>query len=58
MNMGGQIGGAITSSLTPVIAKHYGWGASFFAAAGLCVLGSLLWLLVDPTKELVCEPKT
>jgi ACS family glucarate transporter-like MFS transporter len=58
MNMGNQIGGAVTASLTPVIAKHFGWGASFFVAAGLCVLGSLLWLFVDPAKELTCEPKT
>jgi MFS transporter, ACS family, glucarate transporter len=57
MNMGNQIGGAITASLTPVIAKHYGWGASFFVAATLCVLGSLMWLLVDPTKELASEPR-
>src|SRR6202023_1212825 len=32
MNMGGQIGGAVTASLTPLIAKYYGWGASFFLA--------------------------
>jgi ACS family glucarate transporter-like MFS transporter len=57
MNMGGQIGGAVTASLTPVIAKYLGWGASFFVAAGLCTLGSLLWLLVDPTKELGCGPE-
>jgi MFS transporter, ACS family, glucarate transporter len=56
MNMGGQIGGAVTASLTPVIAKHFGWGMSFFVAAGLCVLGSLMWLLVDPTQELACKP--
>ncbi len=56
--MGGQIGGAVTASLTPVIAKHYGWGASFSVAAGLCVLGSLLWLLVDPEEELAHEPET
>jgi ACS family glucarate transporter-like MFS transporter len=58
MNMGGQIGGAVTASLSPLIAKFFGWGASFFVAAVLCVIGSLLWLLVDPTTELACEPKT
>jgi ACS family glucarate transporter-like MFS transporter len=58
MNMGGQIGGAVTASLTPVIAQHFGWGASFFTAAALCVVGSLLWLVVDPAKELAHEPKT
>ena len=52
MNMGGQIGGAVTASLTPYIAAHYGWTASFLTAAGLCALGSLLWLTVNPDREL------
>jgi len=56
MNMGGQIGGAVTASLTPLIAKHYGWAASFLAAAGLCAVGSLAWLLVDPSRELDALP--
>jgi MFS transporter, ACS family, glucarate transporter len=46
MNMGGQIGGALTASLTPAIASHAGWTASFLVAAVLCALGSLLWLFV------------
>jgi len=48
MNMGGQLGGTLTASLTPLIAKHYGWTASFLVAAGLCAFGSLAWLLVEP----------
>jgi ACS family glucarate transporter-like MFS transporter len=52
MNMGAQIGGAVTASLTPFIAKHLGWTASFLVAAGLCVLGAAAWLLVDPTRTL------
>ncbi len=52
MNMGGQIGGAVTASLTPWIASLYGWTASFLVAAGLCLLGALSWLLVDPTNTL------
>ncbi|HWB33244.1 MAG TPA: MFS transporter [Acidobacteriaceae bacterium] len=48
VNMGGQIGGAVTASLTPLLAAHFGWGASFGAAAGLAVLGALSWLTVDP----------
>ncbi len=48
VNMGGQIGGACTASLTPLIAAHFGWEASFATAAGLAVLGALAWLLVDP----------
>lgn len=46
MNMGGQLGGALTASLTPAIASHWGWTASFLVAAALCAVGSLLWMLV------------
>ena len=52
MNMGGQIGGALTGSLTPWIAARYGWTASFLVAAGLCLLGAVSWLVVDPLKTL------
>src|SRR5215469_5054129 len=52
MNMGNQIGAALTASLTPWIAMHFGWNASFLVAAALCVLGAASWLVVDPTKSL------
>ncbi|MGH9395939.1 MAG: MFS transporter [Terriglobia bacterium] len=52
INMGGQIGGAVTASLTPLIAGSYGWTASFLVAAVLCVLGGLAWLLVNPQRSL------
>ena len=52
MNMGGQIGGALTGSLTPWIAARYGWTASFLVAAALCLLGALSWLVVDPRNTL------
>jgi ACS family glucarate transporter-like MFS transporter len=46
MNMGGQLGGALTASLTPVIANRWGWHASFLTAASLCAGGALAWLVV------------
>ncbi len=52
MNMGGQIGGAVTASLSPWIAARFGWTASFLVAAGLCAIGSVLWLWVDPSRKL------
>src|SRR5580658_961055 len=52
MNMGGQIGGAVTGSLTPWIAVRYGWTASFLVAAALCLLGALSWLAVNPLNSL------
>jgi ACS family glucarate transporter-like MFS transporter len=55
MNMGAQIGGAVTAQLTPWIAKDFGWTASFLVAAGLCVLGAVTWLFVDPRRRLADE---
>lgn len=57
MNMGGQIGGALTASLTPWIAKRFSWGTSFFVAAALCSIGALLWLAVDPQRQIMTEPE-
>jgi MFS transporter, ACS family, glucarate transporter len=56
MNMGNQLGGALTASLTPWLAKYFGWGTSFFVAAALCAIGALAWVMVDPERELVPEP--
>lgn len=52
MNMGAQVGGAVTASLTPAIAVRFGWTASFLVAATLCLLGAAAWLMVDPACAL------
>ena len=52
MNMGAQLGGAVTTSLTPIIAAHFGWTASFLAAAFMAVLGATAWFFVDPERTL------
>ena len=53
VNMGGQIGGAVTASLTPWIAQKYGWTTSFGISAGLAVFGALCWMTVHPERPLV-----
>jgi ACS family glucarate transporter-like MFS transporter len=57
MNMGGQVGGAVTASLTPWIAEHFGWTASFLVAAAVCLAGSLAWLLVNPETPISIRPE-
>jgi ACS family glucarate transporter-like MFS transporter len=52
MNMGGQTGSWLTSWLTPLIARQFGWSASFLVAAALCAAGSAAWLLVNPHRKL------
>ena len=56
MNMGCQIAGAITASLTPWIAKAFGWNVAFYAAAGAALVGAVAWLLVDPRCTLTPSP--
>ena len=50
MNMGCQIGGAVTASLTPYIASRMGWIAAFVFAAALAAIGGAMWLLVDSCR--------
>jgi ACS family glucarate transporter-like MFS transporter len=56
MNMGCQLAGALTATLTPWVAEHFGWGMSFWVAAGLCFVGAVTWLMVDPDQELSAAP--
>ncbi len=56
MNMGAQLGGAVTASLTPVVAARYSWTASFYVAAFLAALGALAWLAVNPDRSLAASP--
>src|SRR3546814_10768250 len=41
MNMGCQIGGALTSTLTPMIAAQFGWTAAFIAGSAVVLAGVL-----------------
>ncbi len=44
MNMGGQVGGAVTSSFTPVLVSHFGWHMPFYVAAAMGLVGAACWL--------------
>jgi ACS family glucarate transporter-like MFS transporter len=56
MNMGGQIGGAVTASLTPWIAQRYGWTTSFAIAASLALVSAAGWMTVHPEHPLDGKP--
>jgi len=58
MNMGNQIGGALTASLTPAIAARLGWTVPFYVAAGLAALGAVAWLFVNPERTLSPAPSS
>ncbi len=52
VNMVGQIGGAVTASLTPWVAQRFGWTTSFAIAAALAVAGGVVWVTVHPERPL------
>jgi len=52
MNMGNQLGGALTASLTPYLAAQFGWSASFLVAAVLCLIAAILWFGIDPERRI------
>jgi ACS family glucarate transporter-like MFS transporter len=55
VNMGAQIGAAVTASLTPVVAARMGWSASFRISAALALIGAVAWLVVDPGRSLTAD---
>jgi ACS family glucarate transporter-like MFS transporter len=44
MNMGANLGGTISPTLTPLIGDAWGWPTALTVAAGVACVGSLLWL--------------
>ena len=55
MNMGGNIGGAISPTLTPFLAQRVGWDGALAATAALALIGGLCWLFVHPDDEFEFE---
>lgn len=51
MNTGGNFGGVISPTLTPLIAEHFGWIHALDFAALTAVAAALLWLWISPSKE-------
>jgi ACS family glucarate transporter-like MFS transporter len=52
MNTGANLGGALSPTMTPWIADHWGWPTSLGTAALAAVIGGLMWLKIDPGKGL------
>ncbi len=53
LNTGGNFGGALATFFTPWIAKQIGWIGAFGVASLFAIVGSFLWVGVDPTRPIV-----
>jgi sugar phosphate permease len=52
MNMCGNMGGTLASIAVGYMVLHMNWQVPFLVAAGLCLLGALLFLRIDPTERI------
>ncbi|MCP9452693.1 MAG: MFS transporter [Nitrospira sp.] len=52
MNMGANVGGAISPTLTPWIAEQGGWPLSLSIAALIAFAGGVMWLWINPATSL------
>lgn len=48
MNMGANLGGAISPTLTPWLAQQWGWSASLGFAAFIAFIGGIMWIRIKP----------
>jgi sugar phosphate permease len=56
MNMCGNLGGTIASPAVPYLVKYFNWQTPFLVAGGLCLLGALLYLRIDPNERIFGKP--
>ena len=52
MNMGANVGGVISPSLTPWLADHWGWTVSLPVAALIAFCGGVMWVKIDASEGL------
>jgi sugar phosphate permease len=56
MNMCGNFGGMLASVAIGYMVQFVNWEAPFLVASGLCMLGALLYLRIDPSERIFGKP--
>ena len=56
MNMGSNLGGLLSPTLTPLLAAYMGWENALHVAAVLAIIGAALWFGVDAKGRLPMSP--
>ena len=52
MNTGGNIAGGMGALLVPLLVERFGWSAALGSAAFFSLVGAVLWLFIDPAREM------
>ena len=56
MNMCGNFGGMLASVAIGYMVQFVNWETPFLVASGLCMLGALLYLRIDPSERIFGKP--
>jgi sugar phosphate permease len=56
MNMCGNLGGTLASVAIGYMVKFVNWQAPFLVASGLCMLGALFYLRINPSERIFGKP--
>jgi len=56
MNMCGNLGGWVASIAIGYMVQHLNWQAPFLVASGLCLIGALFYLRIDPNERIFGKP--
>ena len=51
MNMGANLGGVVSPSLTPWLADHWGWTAALLTGALIALCGGIMWMKIDAEEK-------
>jgi len=52
INSVNNLGGVVSTALTPVLIERFGWDAAFFSCIAVSVVAALLWLGIDADRGL------
>jgi MFS transporter, ACS family, glucarate transporter len=52
MNTGGNLGGVISPTMTPLLAQYFGWVHALDFAGFVAIGAAVLWLWISPSKEI------
>jgi ACS family D-galactonate transporter-like MFS transporter len=50
-NTGNNAFGALSPIVTPWVGEHFGWPYALGLASGVCLIGAIVWLRIDPRER-------
>ena len=58
MNMLGNLGGAASTAMVPILVQHFGWIFALGSGSALAAIGGILWLGIQADRPLELAEKT